>query len=58
MYHKTERPWNEQRWMMAPKEGQSVTCTAIETEKDNFTGLYDQNGVKLYRKSEPLGFVK
>lgn len=27
-----------------------------EAQRDDFTGLYDQNGDPLYRQREPIGF--
>ena len=58
MYHKTARPWEEQTWMASPKDGESKTVTVVEPERDNFSGLYDAHGNKLYKPQTRIGFIK
>lgn len=58
MYHRTARPWEEQKWFMAPNDGSPQSITVKEQEVDTFSGLYDVNGVALHRQKEKMGFVK
>jgi hypothetical protein len=56
-YHRTYPKYDEPSWMKSPSEGYKQTITTIE-EEDDFSGLFDADGRKLYRFKSKIGFVK
>ena len=53
--YERERPYHDDGSVVA--EIGPETVTVEHTEKDTWTGLYDQNGVPLHREKLPFGFM-
>lgn len=57
-FHRTTPPHKEKEddWLYVPQDGYSPSPLFHESEEDNFSGLYDANGDRLYKEPRRVGF--